>query len=102
MTTVSEFQEVMKRTYFHKDKNRGVHATLVWMTSEVGELLDAFMTGDRSQIEVEAADVFAWLCSACNLVDVDLERASFSRYGNGCPKCGRSRCVCKDPETKRR
>lgn len=90
---------MMKQTYFYKDKKRGAHAILLWMTSELGELLDAFLRKDQAQIKVEAADVFAWLCSACNLLNVDLEEVSLAKYGAGCPRCRRSPCVCDDSAT---
>ena len=99
VTTISEFQEMMKQTYFHRDKKRGVHATLLWMTSELGEMLNAFLKKDRSQIGAEAADVFAWLCSVCNLLNVDLEEVSLDKYGAGCPRCRESPCICEDPAT---
>jgi len=66
------------------------------MTSEVGELLDAVLRKDRMQIEAEVADVLAWLCSACNLLNVDLEKASLDKYSKGCPKCHRDLCTCED------
>ena len=96
MVAISEFQELMKRTYLHRDERRGTYATLLWMTSEVGELLDAVLREDRSQIETEASDVFAWLCSVCNLLQIDLEKALLDKYGRGCPRCGRTPCTCKD------
>ena len=96
MTKITEFQALMKRTYLLRDEKRGTHATLLWLASEVGELFDAVLRGDRAQIQAEFADVFAWLCSACNLLDVDLEEASLKKYGVGCPRCQRSICICGD------
>ena len=96
MTTISECQELMKKTYLHRDEKRGTYATLLWMTSEVGEFLDAVLRNERLQIEAEAADILAWLCSVCNLLNVDLERAFLGKYGTGCPRCCRVPCTCRD------
>jgi NTP pyrophosphatase (non-canonical NTP hydrolase) len=97
MTTISESQELMKRTYLQRDKKKGTYATLLRMTSEVGEMLDAVLRNDLPQIHAEAADVLAWLCSACNLLSVDLEKAFLNKYENGCPRCCQVPCACKGP-----
>jgi len=92
--TIHEFQQLMRRTYVRRDKKRGLDATALWLVSEVGELADAVLREKRA--DKEAADVFAWLCSVCNLLGIDLESASFRKYGGGCPKCRREACICQD------
>lgn len=93
---IHEFQSLMREIYFHRDKVRGVAGTLLWMVSEIGELTGAVLEGDQKTITDEAADVFAWLCSACNLLGIDLEKASFEKYGEGCPRCSQIPCRCQD------
>lgn len=90
-----EFQEMMKRIYFHRDSARGPERTYIWLVEEVGELGDALLKGDRAKVEEEMADVIAWLASLANVLGIDLERAALKRYNNACPKCGRSPCVCE-------
>ena len=46
----------------------------------------------------EFADVLAWLVTIANVVDIDLAAAVTSKYGSGCPGCGRWECVCPDAE----
>lgn len=84
----------MKETYFHRDSQRGVPDTILWLVSEIGELVDAYLCGDHSAMKEEAADVLAWLSSVCNLAQIDLQTASFDKYGSGCPRCHRKPCSC--------
>lgn len=90
---LKDIQSAIRRTYFEKDKNRGVHATFLWFVEEVGELADAILKADHSNLELEFSDTLAWLISLANLLDVDLEKA-MERYANGCPKCQTSPCSC--------
>ncbi len=91
---ISEFQQVMRRTYVDRDARRGRDATFRWFTEEVGELAKAMRTGDQADREHEFGDVLAWLTSLANLEGVDLATA-LARYAMGCPKCGASPCTCE-------
>ncbi len=72
---ISEFQDFIRRDYYHRDSQRGTPATFMWFIEEVGELSTA-LAGDDQQNKVdEFADVFAWLCTLANINDVDLEKA---------------------------
>jgi NTP pyrophosphatase (non-canonical NTP hydrolase) len=90
---ISEFQEVMRRTYLERDAGRGEDATFRWMVEEIGELARALRTGDRANLAHEFSDVLAWLTSLANLAGVDLDAAA-ARYADGCPKCGAVPCRC--------
>jgi NTP pyrophosphatase (non-canonical NTP hydrolase) len=90
---ISELQATMRRTYYRRDSKRGRDATFRWFAEEVGELARALRHGDRDELRHEFSDVMAWLASLANLTGVDLEEAA-ARYATGCPKCGRSPCVC--------
>lgn len=91
---IQEFQNHMKRLYYHKDSKRGAEKTYIWFTQEVGELGKAMLDKDKEAIKNETSDVLAWLLSLCNLLDIDLEEAAVSKYGNNCPKCNKSPCEC--------
>jgi NTP pyrophosphatase (non-canonical NTP hydrolase) len=91
---IREFQDMMRRLYFHRDTVRGPIGTYQWLTDEVAELGDALMACDKKGMEEEFADVIAWLASLANVLDVDLEKAALAKYDNKCPKCGRSPCEC--------
>lgn len=93
---VSDFQATMRALYAERDLERGRDATFRWLAEEVGELARALRTGDRSNLEHEFGDVFAWLASLANLEDVDLEMA-LARYSAGCPRCGGTPCGCPFP-----
>ncbi len=94
--TTSQFQGLMRRTYLRRDRERGVLGTLLWMISETGEFAGAVLKEEQMKMADEAADVYAWLCSTCNLLGINLEKVSFEKYGKGCPRCHHSPCECKD------
>jgi NTP pyrophosphatase (non-canonical NTP hydrolase) len=91
---IREFQEMMRRIYFHRDSKRGIEGTFDWLVDEAKELGEALKTHDKEALENEFADVIAWLASLANVTDVDLENAALNKYDNKCPKCGHSPCQC--------
>ncbi len=91
---VREFQDMMRRIYFHRDSERGAVGTFDWLAEEVEELGEASKEKDVKAMEDEFADVLAWLASLANVVNVDLEKAAITKYNNRCPKCGQTPCKC--------
>ena len=91
---IREFQEMMRRLYFHRDSERGVKGTYGWLVDELGELGEALKGNDREATEREFADVIAWLASLANITGIDLERAASNKYSGKCPKCQQSPCQC--------
>jgi NTP pyrophosphatase (non-canonical NTP hydrolase) len=85
---------MMRQIYFHRDSQRGTTGTYDWLVEELGELGAALKEKDGKTIENEFADVLAWLASLANVVNVDLERATLTKYNNKCPKCGQIPCKC--------
>jgi NTP pyrophosphatase (non-canonical NTP hydrolase) len=96
--TLNELQRLIQDTYDAKDRSRGVEGTFMWFMEEVGELSAALRGGTSRQKAEEFADVLAWLATLANVVGVDLEAAIQAKYGNGCPGCRRSPCVCDRAE----
>ncbi len=92
---IAEFQQVMEATYGHRDRHRGIQASLAWLIEEVGELSQSLRKGDHDDRAHEFADVLAWTFSLANQAGVDLE-AALQRYANGCPKCGTVPCHCPE------
>lgn len=92
--TLSEFQDLIRRTYHDRDAGRGVDKSALWFVEEVGELAEAIRKGDRRAVEEEAADVLAWLSTLASLSGVDLEKAALAKYGRGCPRCRAIPCGC--------
>jgi NTP pyrophosphatase (non-canonical NTP hydrolase) len=91
---IREFQEMMRRLYFHRDCKRGTAGTYEWLTDEVKELGEALNANDKKGLEGEFADVLAWLASLANITGIDLEKAALRKYDDKCPKCGHSPCEC--------
>ncbi|MHA2434020.1 MAG: MazG nucleotide pyrophosphohydrolase domain-containing protein, partial [Candidatus Thorarchaeota archaeon] len=60
-----------------------------------GELSDSVLRKKgREEIEDEVADVFAWLISIANLLEIDLSAALLKKYNNACSKCEKKPCEC--------
>ncbi len=91
---IHEFQDMMKRLYFHRDSERGVKGTYDWLVDEVAELKEALEGKDVEAAEKEFADVIAWLASLANITGIDLEKAAINKYNNKCPKCQKAPCQC--------
>src|SRR5438552_14099859 len=96
--SLGQLQQVIRETYDSKDRRRGVEGTFMWFMEEVGELAAALRSGSPQEQAEEFADVLAWLATMANIVGVDLEAAVQAKYGNGCPGCRQSPCVCDHAE----
>ncbi len=92
--TISEFQQLIRRTYHERDAKRGIDKNMLWFVEEVGELAEGVRKGDRAEIEAEMADVLAWLSTVASLSGIDLEQAALAKYGKGCPRCAAIPCRC--------
>jgi len=91
---VKEAQKQIRDTYFKRDSKRGLLKNVLWFAEEVGELLQAIRKNKKEKINEEMADVFAWLLTICNLLDIDLEEIFKKKYVPFCPKCRKSPCEC--------
>ncbi len=92
---IKEFQKLIEKIYYKKDKKRGKERTFLWFCEEVGELAKALRKGNKKAKEEEFADVFAWLTSLASLYQIDLEKA-IKKYKKSCPKCKKIPCICKE------
>ena len=92
-----EAQDMIRRIYLKRDRARGLERTLLRTFEELGELSDAILRSkSRNEMSDEIADVFAWLCSIANLLDIDLSEALYNKYNGVCSKCGRTPCECTE------
>ena len=76
---ITEFQDLMETLYGEGDRERGIPATVAWLCEELGELAQAVRKGTREQQVHEFGDVFAWLASLANQLDISLVEAA-QRY----------------------
>ncbi|HEY8545794.1 MAG TPA: MazG nucleotide pyrophosphohydrolase domain-containing protein, partial [Acidimicrobiales bacterium] len=86
------FQQLMADTYGSRDRDRGVPATVAWLTEELGELAQAVRKGTREEQLHELGDVLAWLASLAAQLGLSLEEAA-ARWADGCPDCGDRPCT---------
>ena len=91
---VEEFQRLIERIYYEKDRERGVEGTFRWFVEEVGELARAMREGRGAELADEFSDVLAWLSTLASLCGVELAEA-VKKYARGCPKCGEIPCECE-------
>ena len=89
-----DLQRLMAATYGEQDGERGIPATVAWLTEELGELAQAVRKGTPSEQLHELGDVLAWLASLAEQLDLSLEDA-MARYAHGCPRCGAIPCGCR-------
>lgn len=95
---ISTFQQLMQSLYRANDSQRGIHRTALWLGEEVGELMRELKKTheamDHAAIAGEMADIYAWVASLANLLDIDLDQAVVSKYANVCPRCTQNPCEC--------
>ncbi len=98
-----EFQELMKTLYFERDENRGFFKIFLWIVEEVGELAEALRKYQEENekkeqalknVEMEMADIIAWVTSLANVLGIDLETVVYEKYPDACPKCHKNPCSC--------
>ncbi len=95
--SLSEAQNLIRRIYLERDRERGIERTLLRTFQELAELSDAISKEKpMKDIESEVADVFAWVISIANLLEVDLGEALLNKYDNACSRCGKVPCECLD------
>ena len=95
---ISDFQNLIKELYFHKDSIRGLKNTFIWLIEEVGELASIIKKEERNKEEAseEIADIIAWTVSIANILNIDIEKALNKKYPNICIKCNEKPCCCQN------
>jgi NTP pyrophosphatase (non-canonical NTP hydrolase) len=96
--TLEQTQKLIHTLFGSKDGRRGVEGTFMWFMEEVGELSGALRETNREALELEFADVLAWLATLANLTGISLEAALLKKYGQGCPTCLLTPCACGPSE----
>ena len=90
---LAHLQQTMADIYGERDRQRGVPATIAWLTEELGELAQAVRKGTPADQLHELGDVLAWLASLAEQLGLSLEEAA-DRYAAGCPRCSSCPCAC--------
>ena len=92
---IEEAQDMMRSVYLDRDRARGLEGTLARTKEELGELSDAILEKEGiDAVSEEIADVFAWLCSLANLLDIDISTVFYRKYTDVCSKCKKNPCSC--------
>ncbi len=92
----SEFQSLIRKLYFEKDKQRGALGTFAWLVEEIGEAARIVKQKkvESNALGEELADIIAWVFSLANIYGINLEKAILNKYPQKCGKCGKSPCEC--------
>jgi NTP pyrophosphatase (non-canonical NTP hydrolase) len=90
---LGQLQRLMADTYGEQDRERGLAASVAWLTEEVGELAQAVRKGSAADQLHELGDVLAWVASIAEQLGLSLDDA-VARYAGGCPRCGGLPCTC--------
>jgi NTP pyrophosphatase (non-canonical NTP hydrolase) len=91
-------QALMRRIYYERDIERGIERTLLRTFQELGELSEAIQRNKGiEEVSAEMADVFAWVCSIANLLNIDLSEVLYKKYPEVCYRCGKAPCECVVP-----
>ena len=94
---IEEAQDMMRKIYLGRDRARGLDGTLKRTFEELVELREAIEHNHSTDaIADEVADVFAWLCSLANLLEIDVSDAFYKKYSDVCSKCKSSPCECPE------
>lgn len=93
---MNEDQVIIDKIYGKRDRKRGLLKTYLWFVEEVGELAESIRKGEREAIEEEIADVYAWLLSICNILEIDVREVFRKKYNFICPRCKREICMCAE------
>lgn len=93
---IRKFQTLIKDLYFEQDQKRGLKNSFIWLVEEIGELASVLKKKEINLDEAseELSDIFAWITSIANLLNIDLENALIKKYPNLCIKCKSNPCVC--------
>ena len=96
---IAQFQALMKELYFTNDQERGINRTALWLGEEMGELFAELKkhSNELNKVAIgeEMADIYAWVASLANLLNIDLQAAVIKKYNNVCPRCNQKPCDCK-------
>lgn len=92
--TLSTHQNALHQVYRFVNDDAGLYRVMLHVMEEIAEVSDALYRQQIDNLAVELADVLAHTMSLASMLDLDLDHLLTQRYGDGCPKCRQSRCVC--------
>lgn len=94
--SLRDFQEIFRSIYYDKDKRDYTSADLLLHVQEEAAKIDeGIRKNSRSEIIRALPNLFCWLLSFCNMEQIDVELAIFSKYAGCCPYCGEEEnCMC--------
>lgn len=71
MPTIKEAQILVRNLEREKGFSNAISDKIIWMTEELGELCHAYKHNDREKMAEEAVDVFFFVVSILEKLDVD-------------------------------
>lgn len=96
--SLSSWQRMFDEIYGRLNRITGRDKVWMHFLEELGETSRAFRLSlhpnDSQELLGEIADMFAWLCSFCNRLKVDLGELAFACYPGVCDTCRQPKCAC--------
>jgi len=93
--TLSDWQTMFDHIYGRINRNVASFTAVYYhLVEELGEVSKDFRFKNRSGIEAEVADFFAWILAVSIKLGVDLDSAAWACYPGECNKCRKSKCEC--------
>jgi len=107
--TISQCVEHVRHMYGKINQGKCIYFACLRLNEEIGEVKNAhlfdgywdnkvYLGTRRWSIALEFADVFAWIFSIADIIEVDLEKEIRDRYGGVCKRCEKRPCKCNSPE----
>ncbi len=102
--TLGQHARNLYQLYFEQNSRYGFEHCALRLFSEIAEIIEleqsvalAGMNAHQIQLEYakEIVDVFAWVIAIAGILQIDIENAVMSVYGQGCPVCSKKPCMCK-------
>ncbi len=101
--SLHDWQAILSSRYGDKNKEQGIDNVFSRLVSEIAEVISLqepqWQLADLDRLEeeyyCELADVFAWICAACSVMDIELQEIVLKLYSKGCSVCQKPQCECK-------
>jgi NTP pyrophosphatase (non-canonical NTP hydrolase) len=71
MPTIKEAQQIVRNLEREKGFSNQISDKIIWMAEELGELCHAFKHSDKEKMAEEAVDIFFFVASILEKLDVD-------------------------------
>ena len=91
---LSDWQKMFQRIYGNVNRVVARFQVGFHLFEEIGETARVILQREETELELEIADVFAWVMGLANKLGVDLSEHLWRMFKQGCPFCHHEVCQC--------